>query len=140
MRARVSNGRWILEDPTDLPEGTVVEIITRVVAPTPAAGTTSAVYLDAKLREYIHALFVAACSPKYSAGGAGANPSDEEELAASAKSYASRANRSFVTPADIKLAAAESLRRVVVLKQEQRANGVTAEHIVRAILDEVSVP
>jgi MoxR-like ATPase len=140
MRARVLNGRWILEDPTDLPEGTVVEIVTSAAMPTAFAAATTSVYLDGRLREYIHALFVAACSPKYSAANAGANPSDEEELVARAKSCASRANRSFVTPADIKLAAVESLRRVVVPRDEHRTQGVTPDQIVRAILDEVSVP
>lgn len=137
MRARVSNGRWILEDPTDLPEGTIVEIVTRVLAP---ANAPSTIYLDAKLREYIRALLIAASSSKYSAGSAGHNPADEDELAASAKSNASRANRSYVTPADIKVAAVESLRRLVVPGHEQRVNGVTSEQIVRSLLDEVPVP
>jgi MoxR-like ATPase len=138
MRARVSNGRWILEDPAELPEGTVVEIVTRVLTTAPTAAAN--VYLDAKLREYIHALFVAACSPKYSAANAGANPSDEEQLVESAKACATRANRNYVTPVDIKHVAPETLRRFVVPPYEQRENGVMPDDIVRKILDEVAVP
>jgi MoxR-like ATPase len=138
MRARVSNGRWILEDPTDLPEGTVVEIITRAAPTAPAA--TPNIYVDAKLREYVHALFIAARSPKYSAPGAGANPNDEEELVESAKANATRAGRSFVTPEDIKHVALEVLRRIVVPPFEQRTKGVTVEDIARAILNETPIP
>jgi hypothetical protein len=94
MHARVVNGRWVLDDPTGLPEGTVVEIVTRPVA------TTGEIYLDDKLVQYIHAIVVAA-NATARAG----------ELADHAKAAAARAKRGFVTPADIKLAAPEVLGR-----------------------------
>jgi MoxR-like ATPase len=138
MRARVSNGRWILEDPTDLPEGTVVEIITRPTMTAPAVATN--LYVDAKVRDYVHALFVAARSPKYSAASAGANPSDEAELVENTKACAMRAGRSYVTPEDIKQVAPEMLSRIVVPPYEQRAKGVVPEDVVRAILNDIAVP
>jgi hypothetical protein len=42
MRARVQNGRWVIDEPADLPEGTEVEIVTR---PVPVE-----VHLDERLR------------------------------------------------------------------------------------------
>ncbi len=94
MHARVVNGRWVLDDPTGLPEGTVVEILTRPVAP---AGD---VFIDDKVRDYIHAIVVAANAPD-----------GDRELADHAKAAATRAKRSYVTPQDVKLAALEVLGR-----------------------------
>jgi hypothetical protein len=99
MHARVVNGRWVLDDPTGLPDGTVVEILTRPAA----SASASEIYLDAKLLEYIHAIVVAA--------NATTRPGVERELADHAKAIATRSKRSFVTPADIKLAAPEVLGR-----------------------------
>jgi MoxR-like ATPase len=127
MRARVKGGRWVLDEPTDLPEGTEVEILTR---PVKAPGE---VYLDGKLREYIHALLVAGCSPAYSVGG-GAGPEDEAELAEGAKAKARAANRAFVTPEDIKSAAPDVLRRLVVVPAEARARNVSLDDAIQAIL------
>ena len=120
VRARVQNGKWVLEDPADLPEGTVVEIVTRPVAPTGSAG----VYVDAKLREYIRALLVAGGSPSMA--------QHEEEITDLAKAAALGANRRFVTPVDIKHAAPDVLRRFV------RAERV--DDAIRAILDTTPTP
>jgi hypothetical protein len=126
MRARVKNGRWVFDDPTDLPEGTEVEIVTRTAKPaSPALGD---VYLDAKLREYIRALLFAACSPKYSSSPRGLGPNDEENLIESAKAYARQGNRAYTTPEDVKKAAPEVLHRFVT------ADGI------RAILDDTPLP
>ncbi len=103
MHARVVNGRWVLDDPSGLPEGTVVEIITRPVAP---AGE---VFIDDKLREYIHLIVVAA--------NATARPGVDRELADHAKAAATRAKRTYVTPADIRVAAPEVLGRTERIAQ-----------------------
>jgi MoxR-like ATPase len=136
MRARVKNGRWVLDDPTDLPEGTEVEVVTRAVPPSGTAG----VYLDAKLREYIRALLVAACSPKYSASGRAAAPADESELVEAAKASAMGSNRQYTTPEDIKRVAPDVLRRLVILRDADRARDVSASDIIRTILDETPLP
>ncbi len=136
MRARIQNGRWVLDDPTDLPEGTVVEIVTRPAAPT----APEEIYLDDKLRTYIRTLLEAAGSPKYSAAHGFATPKDEEEVASGAKSFAHRASRRFVTPQDIQQSAADLLRRFVVVPSAASARGVRVDDVVRAILDETPVP
>jgi MoxR-like ATPase len=136
MRARVRNGRWVFDDPTDLPEGTEVEIVTRAPPPQASAG----VYLDDKLREYIHALLVAAFSPKYSARLGAASREDEDELAEIAKASAFRANRRYTTPEDIKSVAPAVLRRFVVVPDALRAKYVSPDDVIRSILDETPVP
>jgi len=132
MRARVKGGRWVFDEPTDLPEGTEVEIVTRAVK---APGD---VHLDEKLREYIRALLVAACSPKYSALPGRPGPADEAELVESAKAHARGANRGFATPEDIKKVAPDVLRRFVVVPVS--AGSVSVDDSVRAILEETPVP
>ena len=97
MHARVVNGRWVLDDPTGLPEGTVVEIVTRPVAP---AGD---IYIDDRIRQYIHALVAAA--------NAATRPGVDGEIVQHAKAAAVRDKRAYVTPADVKLAAPEVLGR-----------------------------
>jgi histone H3/H4 len=94
MHARVVNGKWVLDDPSGLPEGTVVEIVTRSVAP---AGD---VFIDDKIRAYIHAIVVAANATHA-----------DRELVEHAKAIAVRAKRGYVTPQDVKLAAPEVLGR-----------------------------
>jgi MoxR-like ATPase len=141
MRARVKNGRWVLDDPTDLPEGTEVEIVTR---PAPPKASMD-VYLDDKLRQYIRALLVAACAPKYSATRVAASAKDEEELAEAAKAAAFGANRRYTTPEDIKKVAPDVLRRFVVLPAEAtRGRDVLPDDmirtVIRAILDATEVP
>jgi MoxR-like ATPase len=95
MHARVVNGKWVLDDPSGLPEGTVVEIVTRSVTPE--------IYIDDKIREYIHAIVVAA--------NATTRPGVDRELVDHAKAIATRDKRGYVTPHDVKLAAPEVLGR-----------------------------
>ncbi|HEY1811683.1 MAG TPA: hypothetical protein VGG74_04960 [Kofleriaceae bacterium] len=97
MQARVVNGRWVLDDPAGLPEGTVVEIVTRPVA---AAGA-SAMYVDDRVRQYVHAVVNAA--------NAATRPGVDNEIVEHAKTIATRDKRGFVTPADVKLAVVEVL-------------------------------
>lgn len=117
MKARVVNGRWVLDDPTGLPEGTEVEIVTRVVATSPTQSTN--VYVDAKIREYVVALLARAN---------GADPRREAEIIERAQVHASSANRAYVTPSDVKSVALEVLQRFA-----------TSESIAK-VLDETPVP
>ena len=119
MRARVENGRWILEDPADLPEGTVVEIVTR-----PAPAARGDVYVDEKIVAYVTALVAAA---------AGSPRADEvTALVDAAKAHARAEGRWFVTLADVKPVAPDVLRRLV--------GGATPDDAVRRILDVTPVP
>lgn len=97
MHARVVNGKWVLDDPSGLPEGTVVELVTRPVAP------VGDVFIDDKIREYIHAIVVAA--------NATTRPGVDRELVDHAKAIATREKRRYVTPHDVKLAAPDVLGR-----------------------------
>jgi hypothetical protein len=96
MHARVVNGRWVLDDPTGLPEGTVVEIITRPVAP------AGAVFIDERVRRYIDAVVAASAIVR---------PGVQNEIVEHAKAIATRSQRAYVTPADAKLAVIEVLGR-----------------------------
>ncbi|HEY3801363.1 MAG TPA: hypothetical protein VGL61_02115 [Kofleriaceae bacterium] len=99
MHARVVNGRWVLDDPAGLPEGTVVEIVTRPVA---AAGPAT-IYIDDRVRQYVHAVVIAA--------NAATRPGVDNEIVEHAKTLATRDKRGYVTPADAKLAVIEVLGR-----------------------------
>jgi MoxR-like ATPase len=110
MRARVVNGRWVLDDAADLPEGTVVEIVTRPVA------AESVVYIDEKIVAYALAVAVAS----------GGDAPRQQRLIEEAKANALRANRRYVTPEDVKAAATAVI--------------TGPEGFVRKILDETPVP
>jgi len=135
MRARVKNGQWVFDAPTDMPEGTEVEIVVRVVPKGPTD-----VYLDDKLRAYIHALLVAASSPKYSASRVGPTAKDEADFADSAKAHAWDANRRFTTPEDIKKVAPGMMRHLVAVPDHMRGRDVSPDDVVRSILNEVEIP
>ena len=139
IRARVQNGRWVLDDPAGLPEGTVVEIVTRPAAATTAAAATD-VYLDSALRDYIRALLAAACSPINTVSGRRAGPLDEEEIAEAAKAIARRAGRNYTIPADIKAVAPEILHRFIVVPPDASARGVRAEDVVKRIVNDTPLP
>ena len=139
IRARVQNGRWVLDDPAGLPEGTVVEIVTRPAAAASAAAGGD-VYLDAKLVEYIRALLAAACSPRYSAPTRRPGPQEEEEIAQAARENALRANRRYTIPTDIHSAAPEILVRFVVVPAELKARDVSPQDVVKRIIGETPVP
>src|ERR1700729_2571756 len=93
MHARVVNGKWVLDDPSGLPDGTIVEIVTRSVTPE--------IYVDDKIRAYAQAIISAA----------NATTRLGVELVDHAKAIATREKRSYVTPHDVKLAAPEVLGR-----------------------------
>ncbi len=125
MRARVKNGQWVLDDPTGLPDGFEVEIVTR-----PVARAATDVYFDDRLKDYAHALIVAALSSKWpSATRRAFGPKDEEDLVDGAKEIALHANRAYTTADDIKKAAPDVLRRFLA-----------AEDDVRAVLETTPVP
>lgn len=127
MRARVVNGRWVLDDPADLPEGTVVEIVTRPAAS--AVGVAPSVYVDDKVRQYVHALLAAACTPTYDGLHASVPAMLEQELVDAVKACAVQAKRAYVKPQDVKHAAPGVLRRMVARPEA-----------VQAILDSTPVP
>jgi MoxR-like ATPase len=129
IRARVENGRWVLDAPVGLPEGFVVEIVTR-----PAAAASLDVYVDDLIKGYVRALLAAASTSRFAAGR-GAVVTDEEEIVAAAKAMAAGAGRKYVTPPDVKAVAPEILSRLLTAPA-----GARVEAVVRAIMAATPVP
>jgi MoxR-like ATPase len=122
MRARVKNGKWVFDDPVDLPEGTEVEIVIRA--------SPAATYVDPKVREYVHAFITAL----------GATAQSEQDVVDSAMAYAVRAGRKYVTPADVKGVAVDVLRERVIVPAQASVRGVRAEDFIVDVLNRTETP
>jgi len=70
----------------------------------------------------------------------GASPRASLSILASAKAYALIHGRDFVSPEDIKTVAYPVLRHRVILSPEKEMEGVTADEIIRQIIDKIEVP
>ncbi|MDE0108165.1 MAG: AAA family ATPase [Bryobacterales bacterium] len=105
-----------------------------------------AVYMDAKIEEYIVDLIEATRDP------AGANPDIGEwirhgaspratiYLAMAARAHAMLQGRGYVIPQDVKSVAPDVLRHRVMVTYEAEAEELTSEDIVQRVLDGVEVP
>jgi MoxR-like ATPase len=105
-----------------------------------------AVYLDDKIKRYIVDVVFATREP--AAAGLelgpyidyGASPRASIYLALAARAYAYVKGRAYVTPQDVKSIALDVLRHRVLTTYEAEAAGVTAEDLVRQVLDRLPVP
>ncbi len=70
----------------------------------------------------------------------GASPRASIAILNSSKAYAALHGRDFVTPEDIKTVAVPVLRHRVVLTPDKEMEGVTADEVVKQIIDTVEVP
>ena len=70
----------------------------------------------------------------------GASPRASVALLNSSKAYAALSGRDFVTPEDVKFVAAPVLRHRVILTPDKEMEGVTADEVVRQIIDGIEVP
>src|SRR5215468_3516201 len=70
----------------------------------------------------------------------GASPRAATMLTTASRAYAALAGRDFVLPDDVKALAIPALRHRVVLAPGAELEGLTAEGVVRQILDQVPVP
>ena len=70
----------------------------------------------------------------------GASPRASQALFKTGRASAAIANRSYVTPDDIKGIALQVISHRIVMKPEAKIRGITGQHIVRKILSEVPVP
>jgi MoxR-like ATPase len=70
----------------------------------------------------------------------GASPRAATMLTTASRSYAALAGRDFVLPDDVKALAIPALRHRVVLAPGAELEGLTAEGVVRQILDQVPAP
>jgi MoxR-like ATPase len=70
----------------------------------------------------------------------GASPRASVATLNAAKAYAALSGRDFVTPEDIKLVAMPVLRHRVILTPDKEMEGITADEVVKQIIDKVEVP
>ncbi len=70
----------------------------------------------------------------------GASPRASIAILNSSKAYAALNGRDFVTPEDIKIVALPVLRHRVILTPDKEMEGVTADDVVKQIIDTVEVP
>ena len=70
----------------------------------------------------------------------GASPRASLALLTASKSFAAIRGRDFVTPEDIKEASYAVLRHRVIVSPEREMEGLTAEEIIRQILEAIEIP
>ncbi len=105
------------------------------------------IYMDDKLKNYILDIVQATRKPEeYRLESArsliayGASPRATLALAGCARAHAFLNRRGYVTPEDVKTIAPDVLRHRILLTYEAEAENVTAEELVRQILDNIEVP
>lgn len=107
------------------------------------------IYIDPRVRDYIVSLVHATRDPENAEGGPldasrlidfGASPRATIALARAGRARAFLEQRGFVTPQDIKDVSHAVLRHRVLPSYEAEAEGVTADDLVRAVLDHIPVP
>jgi MoxR-like ATPase len=103
--------------------------------------------MDEKIRGYILDLTLASREPEsYKLErlkpliAYGASPRATLALAATARALAFLNRRGYVTPEDVKTIAPDVLRHRILLTYEAEAENLTAEDLVRQLLDHVEVP
>ncbi len=107
---------------------------------------TNAIYMDDKVKDYIVALVYATRDPqRYGLDlmpyiRHGASPRATISLTLASKANAFLNGRGYVTPQDVKAVAMDVMRHRVMVTYEADAEGLTSEHIVGKILDEIPVP
>ena len=108
---------------------------------------TDAVYVDAKIRDYVLDIVAATRDPK-AAGlrglaeliAFGASPRATLFLARAAKAMALLRGRSYVIPEDVKEVAPDVLRHRLVPTYEAEAEEVTSDQLVARVLEQIEVP
>src|SRR6204780_4212259 len=106
----------------------------------------NAIHIDDKIRDYIVDLVLATRPPvaaSFNLNGYiqnGASPRATINLCLAARAVAFLSGRHFVTPQDVKTIALDVLRHRVMGSYEAEAENVTAEDVIRKILDQLPVP
>ena len=109
-------------------------------------GAVDAIYVDAKLKPYIVDLVRATRDPAaYNLDlgrliQTGASPRATLALARAAKAHAFLSGRHFATPDDVKALAPDVLRHRIQLSYEAEAEELTADAVLKRILDGLLVP
>jgi MoxR-like ATPase len=111
-----------------------------------ARHVVNAIHMDDKIRDYIVDLVLATrppTAPSFDLNGYiqyGASPRATINLCLAARAVAFLNGRHFVTPQDVKTIALDVLRHRVTVSYEAEAENVTAEDVIRKILDNLPVP
>ncbi len=111
-----------------------------------ARHVVNAIHMDDKIRDYIVDLVLATRPPistTLKMNGFiqnGASPRATINLCLAARATALMNGRHFVTPQDVKSIAFDVLRHRVTVSYEAEAENVTAEDIIRKLLDTLPVP
>lgn len=105
------------------------------------------VYIDEKIEQYIADIVFATRYPEnYGLGelkdmiNFGGSPRASINLAKAARSYAFIKRRGYVVPEDVRAVAHDVLRHRIGLSYEAEANNITAEDIIKQIINKVEVP
>jgi MoxR-like ATPase len=104
------------------------------------------IHIDDKIRDYIVDLVLSTRPPiadSLNLNGYiqnGASPRATINLCLAARAHAFLNGRHFVTPQDVKSIALDVLRHRVIVSYEAEAENVTAEDVIRKILDTLPVP
>ena len=96
------------------------------------------VHVSDAVAEYIVAL--TAATRRHGALAMGASPRGSRSLYRAAKVWAAMEGRDFVTPDDVQMLAVPVLAHRLLLTGEARFSGVTAENVVKELLQTVKVP
>jgi MoxR-like ATPase len=111
-----------------------------------ARHVVNAIHIDEKIRDYIVDLVLATRLPVAASLDLngyiqnGASPRATINLCLAARATAFLNGRHFVTPQDVKTIALDVLRHRVTVSYEAEAENVTAEDLIRKILDTLPVP
>ena len=111
-----------------------------------ARHVVNAIHIDDKIRDYIVDMVLATRPPvaaSFNLNGYiqnGASPRATINLCLAARAVAFLSGRHFVTPQDVKTIALDVLRHRVMVSYEAEAENVTAEDVIRKILDQLPVP
>lgn len=100
--------------------------------------TVKDVVVETQLIEYIAKIIVATRSNQFLY--LGASPRASLALLSASKAFAAIRGRDFVTPEDIKDACPAVLRHRVVVSPEREMEGLTADEIIRQILENIEIP
>jgi MoxR-like ATPase len=111
-----------------------------------ARRVVNGIHMDEKVRDYIVDLVLATRPPTAASLDLngyiqyGASPRATINLCLAARATAFLNGRHFVTPQDVKTIALDVLRHRVTVSYEAEAENVTAEDVIRKILDTLPVP
>ena len=108
--------------------------------------TSTKVYVDERISDYLLEIVFATRRPadyhleigRYIRFGA--SPRGSIALKAASRAHAFLAGRNYVVPEDVKAVAFDVLRHRVILSFEAEAERVTADEVIRAVLNAVEVP